>query len=147
MMTKAILLHDQEEPIGSLKRALERQPVQTIRVRACADALRMLDEDDAPCLVFTDLTVSDGSWADALRLTYQATRPLNLLVVSRLADVPLYIAAMESGAFDFMVPPFEDADVAFVLRHALDDVARRSGAPKSLAASAGWRSGIDASPT
>ncbi len=138
-MTKAILLHDQEEPISTLKRALEKQSIRTIRARGCADALRMLDQDDPPILVFTDLTVCDGSWADALRLTHRAIRPMDLIVVSRLVDIPLYIAAMESGAFDFMVPPFEDDDVVYVLRRALDDLGRRNDAPKWLAASAGVR--------
>jgi DNA-binding NtrC family response regulator len=136
MLTKMILLHNQEEPMNSLKRVLEKRPVQIIRARGCAEALRILAQDNPPSVVFTDLSVSDGSWADALCLTHRAISPLNLIVVSPLLDIPLYIAAMESGAFDFMVPPFEEADVECVLRRALYDLPRRRDVPERLAAGA-----------
>ena len=125
MGTRALLLHDQEEPLSNLKAALEKQSVGTVRARSCAEALRILNQDNPPTVVFTDLSVSDGSWADALRLASQANLPVDLIIVSELVDVPLYIAAMESGAFDFMVPPFAEADVAYVVRRAADHVERR----------------------
>ena len=128
MVNRALLLHDQEQPLASLKLALEKQYVGTVRARSCAEALRILSQDGSPALVFSDLTVSDGSWADALRLASHTPRPVDLIVVSRLVDLPLYVAAMESGAFDFMVPPFRDDDVAFVVRRAADDVSRRRAA-------------------
>jgi len=127
MATQALLIHDQEQPLANLRLALEKQSVGTVRARSCAEALDILNRDNAPLVVFTDLTVSDGSWADALRLARQTKRPVDLVIVSQLVDVPLYIAAMESGAFDFMVPPFGDDDVAFVVKRATDDVERRSG--------------------
>jgi len=132
MVTQALLLHEQEQPLASLKLALEKHSVGTVRAHSCREALSMLDQDNSPMLFFTDLTVSDGSWADALRLASQTRRPVCLIVVSQLVDIPLYIAAMESGAFDFMVPPFWDDDVAFLVRRATNDVARRQ-ATKSRA--------------
>lgn len=134
MVTRALLLHDQEQPLASLRLALEKQSVGTVRARSCAEALRILNQDNSPAVVFTDLTVSDGSWADALRLASKTKRPVDLIIVSELVDVPLYIAAMESGAFDFMVPPFAADDVAYVVRRAADDVARRGGMQAAAAA-------------
>ena len=136
MVTQVLLLHDQEEPLAKLRLALANQSIGAIRARSCAEALRILSYHNSPQIIFTDLTVADGSWADVLRLASRTRRPVDLIVVSELVDIPLYIAAMESGAFDFTVPPFADADVAYVLRRAADDVARRSTAKMSLAMSA-----------
>ncbi len=136
MSTQALLIHDQEQPLANLQLALEKQSVGTIRARSCAEALSILNEDNSPMVVFTDLTVSDGSWADALRLARQSKRPVDLVIVSQLVDVPLYIAAMESGAFDFMVPPFGEDDVAYVVRRASEHVESRNG-KKTRVAGAG----------
>ncbi len=136
MVTQVLLLHDQEEPLAKLRLALANQSIGAIRARSCAEALRILSYHNSPQIIFTDLTVTDGSWADVLRLASRTRRPVDLIVVSELVDIPLYIAAMESGAFDFMVPPFADDDVAYVLGRAADDVARRSTARMSLAMSA-----------
>ena len=85
----------------------------------------MLTGPKPPELVFTDTQLPDGTWSDVVRLAEGARAPVNVIVVSRLVDIPLYVRAIEQGAFDFITPPFESADLAYVIRCAAGNVLRR----------------------
>jgi len=41
------------------------------------------------------------------------------LPVSRVVDIDLYLTTLESGASDFIVPPFSAADLAYLLDTAI----------------------------
>jgi DNA-binding NtrC family response regulator len=121
----ALLVHQQTEPLRSLRLALERQAVATARAQNCQEAWRILSGANAPHLIFTDTAVPDGLWTDVLALAAQAPQPVNVIVVARLVDTRLYIEAIEAGAFDFLAPPFTAADLAHVVRCAVDNVLAR----------------------
>ena len=71
-------------------------------------------------VVFCEDTLSDGGFREILRLV-KATRPESQVVVaSKLGDVDEYIEAMNLGAFDFIAPPYRDADVISVIDSACD---------------------------
>lgn len=121
----ALLVHQQPEPLRSLRLALERQGVETARAQNCQEAWRIFSGANPPHLVFTDTALPDGCWDDVLALTAQAPQPANVIVVARLVDTRLYLEAIEAGAFDFLAPPFTDADLAYVVRCAADNVLGR----------------------
>jgi len=123
----ALLLHDQDEPLSSLKSALANLSVETTRARTCAEAFNELQRRVTPHLVFTDVTLPDGTWADVLRLPRKACALVDVIVVARVVDIGLYIAALEGGASDFLVPPFIECDLAYVVRRAAWDVLTRRG--------------------
>lgn len=112
----AMLVHDQENPVGGLKPLLEHQGVRTLRVRNCEQAQIGLETGVPPHLVFTDTDLPDGKWADVLTLARRLTPATQVIVVSRFVDTELYIEVLESQAFDFIVPPFTDSDLAHVVR-------------------------------
>ena len=78
-----------------------------------------------PHLVFTDTTLADGTWADVTALAAKATMAVDVIVVSRLVDTRLYIETIETGAFDFIVPPLATTDLSYVVRCAADNVCER----------------------
>lgn len=117
-----LLVYDSAEPVGTLKLALDRQSLICSRVHTCQQAAPLLERLDPPYLVFTDTTLPDGTWEDVLAMAAQAAKAVNVIVVSRLADVKVYIEAMEKGARDFLAPPFEVSDLAYVVRAAADNV-------------------------
>jgi DNA-binding response OmpR family regulator len=57
-----------------------------------------------------------------LRGAARLPAPADVILVSRLVDDGLYISALESGALDFVVPPFNPSDVAYVIGNALRDL-------------------------
>jgi FixJ family two-component response regulator len=59
-----------------------------------------------------------------------------VVVVSRLVDLDLYLDVLESGASDFIVPPFQASDVAYVVSGALLDGPRGAAAAAATAGKA-----------
>jgi DNA-binding NtrC family response regulator len=124
-----LLVHHNSETLAALKRALERQGMHVLQAESRAQAKRMLGGLDPVPLVFTDTQLPDGTWADILALAEKALQPVNVIVVARVVDTRFYVEAIETGAFDFIAPPFVDIDLAYVMRSALDNVVARRAHP------------------
>ena len=135
----ALLLHRPTESQRVLKQALEGRSIRINWLRNCAEAFPVLRETDPPHLIFTELLLPDGTWADVVKLALEALKPVNVIVVSRLVDMRLYVETMGGGAFDFIVPPITRDDLAHVLACAVESVLnlRRSPLPRRLPYSPG----------
>ena len=120
----ALLVHDQPHPLESLKPVLRDLSVETFSVRTCEEAERLITQTE-PQLVFTDTSLLDGSWADVVRIAEMACSPVDVIVVGAKEDIRLYLSALEGGAFDFVLPPFEHQALEFVVESAQQDVRRR----------------------
>src|SRR5215472_16898705 len=120
----ALLVHDQPYPLESLKAVLRDLSVETFSVRTCEEAGRLITQTE-PQLVFTDTSLPDGSWADVVRMAEMASSPVDVVVVGAKEDIKLYLSALERGAFDFVLPPFEHEALEFVVESARQDVRRR----------------------
>ena len=127
----AILVHDQPYPLESLKPVLRDLSVETLSVRTCEEAGRLITQTE-PQLVFTDTSLPDGSWADVVRIAERACSPVDVIVVGAKEDIRLYLSALEEGAFDFVLPPFEHEALEFVVESAQQDVRRRKSARASV---------------
>ena len=121
----ALVVHQNSETLASSKSALERQAMCIIQVESRAQANRLLGGLNPAPLVFTDTDLPDGTWADILAEAERAAQPVNVIVVARLVDTRFYVEAIETGAFDFLAPPFVASDLAYVVRSALDNVVAR----------------------
>jgi DNA-binding NtrC family response regulator len=124
-VNRALVVHDQDQPFGELERVLQNLHIEVVRARTCSEAFTALHQDSPPNLVFTDVTLPDGTWKDMLRGVAGTPVPADVILVSRIVDDGLYISALESGALDFVVPPFGPSDVAHVIGHALRDIVAR----------------------
>jgi DNA-binding NtrC family response regulator len=124
---KALLVHQNSETLALLKVALERQGMHVIEAVSRAHAKRLLSGLDPVPLVFTDTQLPDGTWADILAVATKAAKPVNVIVVARVVNTRFYVDVIETGAFDFLAPPFNATDLAYVVRSAMDNaVARRA---------------------
>jgi DNA-binding NtrC family response regulator len=131
----ALLVHQNSETLTILKGALERQGMRILQAESRAAAKRMLGGLNPAPLVFTDTHLPDGTWADILAVAENARLPVNVIVVARLVDTRFYVEAIETGAFDFLAPPFNATDLAYVVRSAMDNVVvRRNNHTPALAA-------------
>jgi len=119
-----LLVHDHSDALESLKLALKDLSVETYSVQTVAETKRLLPQTQ-PHLVFTDTSLPDGSWADVIKLAEKASTPVNVIVVSANKDAKLYISALERGAFDFVLPPFEHDALDYVVHSAGEDVSHR----------------------
>lgn len=128
---RALLVHDEERPVAELKPLLESQGIETLQVRSCGEAEAALASVEPPALIFTDTALPDGTWVDVQSLAEERAAPV--VVISRFVDLPFYLEVLENGASDYMVPPFQEADVAYVVRSALLDRQASFAPPRTTA--------------
>ena len=128
-MIIAPLVYDRPEPMGFIKHALEAQGIETRSVRTCREAHESLWGRQPPHLVLVDPQLPDGSWEDVVVSAAAAPSHANVIVVSEVVDIPLYLEAVQRGAFDFIVPPMPMPDFTYVVRSAVDNVLRRRESP------------------
>jgi DNA-binding NtrC family response regulator len=118
----ALLLHQATDSQRLLKQALEGRSIKVNWLKNCGEASPLLREADPPHLVFTEALLPDGNWADVVKLALEALKPVKVIVVSRLADMRLYVDTMVGGAFDFIVPPMTSDELTHVLARAEESV-------------------------
>lgn len=124
----ALLVYGDAQAFQHLKTALRVPGMRLREARTCAQACRRISGANPPGLVFTDTCLPDGDWCEIVRAAQAARAPINVIVVSRLVDIPLYIRAIEQGAFDYITPPFEPFDLAYVIRCAASNLLERKEA-------------------
>jgi len=129
--TKALLVHHNSETLTMLQGALMRQGMNITQAGSRAQAKRLLGGLNPVPLVFTDTQLPDGTWSDILSVAEKSAKPVNVIVVARVADTRFYVEVIEAGAYDFITPPFNDTDLAYVVRSALNNVASRREAATS----------------
>lgn len=100
----------------ALRNVLDNTGASIRFARSCAEARKMLEDLKNPAVLFADTDLPDGTWMDVLALAKRARQCLPVVVVSRVVDINLYITALESGASDFIVPPFYHQDISHVLQ-------------------------------
>jgi DNA-binding NtrC family response regulator len=129
----ALLVFHQTKPYHDMEAALEKIAVPTGRAQSLAEARPFLSGVDPPLLVFTGSELPDGNWADVLSLSARASSPVSVIVVGQEIDTKLYASVIEVGAFDFIAPPFDDIELAHVVRCAAGNaLARRETASKVI---------------
>jgi len=126
-----LLLHELGDSLGALKLAREDQSVKVCGLRNCQEALPLLTGPNPPHLVFTQPKLPDGIWADVVSLALKAAKPVNVIVVGRLANVGLYLQTITGGAFDFIVPPLTGYELTHVVRCAVENTLSRRDAQAS----------------
>lgn len=91
-------------------------------------------------MVFCEYNLSGGGYFHLLR-SRSSWRRVPVVVCSSVVDTRLYLDAMDMGAYDFMVRPYRRADVAWIVRGAVQQraevstVAARRGSPSGAAGS------------
>lgn len=118
----ALLIYERLGAFGDVQLMLENRGIEVQIARSCGDALLRLWSAQPPHLVFSETQLVDGIWADVLSMTRKSRLPVNVIVVSRIADVNLYVQVLERGAFDCIIPPFEVFELDHVIRCATDNV-------------------------
>jgi two-component system response regulator (stage 0 sporulation protein F) len=90
-------------------------------------------------LVLCEDTLPDGSFRDVLHTLKLAGSGTPLVVCSLLGEIDEYLEAMESGAFDFIAPPFRPTELESIVNSALNEYSpERKKRPLAETANLGW---------
>lgn len=139
-MPLATLITDRPASVNGLRSLLESIGFAVYTAPNLDEAALLFENPHPPHLVFTDTEFTNGTWEDVLSLARKCEPAVNVIVISRTVDVSLYIQVLERGAYDFIVPPFELAEVDHVIRNGMASVRhRRELARENPAAVAGRR--------
>jgi DNA-binding NtrC family response regulator len=125
----ALVVSAETDSSQGLQRELQRQAIKTRQVRTCTEAKQFFEREEKPDIIFSDASVPDGTWADVLRMARKEQAAAEVVVVSRLPNTKLYMDVMDGGGFDFIAPPFSQAEIAHVLQTATVDASKRWAAP------------------
>ncbi len=131
-MPLALLVNDGATWAIGLKSMLEHRGFAVYEAPTCAVAALLLHSYAPPHVVFTDMQLADGSWTGILALAERSPLASNVIVISRVTDIELYVAALERGAFDFVVPPFDSLEIDHVARCALGNASVRRQIQRNL---------------
>lgn len=125
-LVTALMVHQKSESLSSLEVLLERLSANVSHAYTWQEVKQGLESDDPPYLVWTDVALADGTWADVVDLASGAPVPVNVIVVAGEPDVKLYLDVINRGGYDFVAPPFVLSDIAHIVRSAaLNVVSRR----------------------
>jgi DNA-binding NtrC family response regulator len=131
-MPLALLVTNRANWASDLKLMLERRGFAVYEAANCAEAALLLHSYAPPQVVFTDMQLADGSWTGILSLAETSPLASNVIVVSPVPDIESYVATLERGAFDFVVPPFDSSEINHVARCAMGNANVRRQLQRSL---------------
>jgi DNA-binding NtrC family response regulator len=114
----ALLVGKLDGCLPKLKQCLEELGVKTAFVDQPNKLRVRLRKPNAPELVFAATEPSDDTWSEVVNVARQ-TGNQPVIVASRVVDVRKYLDALDRGAFDFVVPPFAQQDLRFVVESAI----------------------------
>jgi two-component system chemotaxis response regulator CheY len=87
------------------------------------DAVEKYDEVH-PDLVTMDITMPEMSGLDALRAIREHDKGARVLMVSAMGQQKMIVEALEAGAMDFLVKPFQPTKVLETVKKCLQSVPR-----------------------
>ena len=77
-----------------------------------------------PDLVTLDITMPEMNGLDALRAIREADGKARVLMVTAMGQQKMIVEALEAGAMDFLVKPFQPSKVLETVKKCLQSVAR-----------------------
>lgn len=130
----ALIVYENADMLCQLEKALAGQFAKIWHASTCREVAELMAGAGLPELIFTETRLLDGTWRDLLKLAQRAFPVTNVILVTRLEEIRLYLDAMEEGVADYIVPPFEASGIAHVIQCALHDVVSRREPARRLAA-------------
>src|SRR3954467_8091075 len=130
MTARILLVEDEPAILESLAYVLGRDGFWVISAKNAAEASELAAIADAPVdLVVLDLMLPDGSGFDLIRGWRAASphRPMPIIVLSSRDAEADRVAALESGADDYVTKPFSPREIVARVRAVL----RRSAASEA----------------
>jgi DNA-binding NtrC family response regulator len=94
---------------------LNRLAARVRTASTCREAAEALKTEAGVRVVLTDVALPDGTWKDVLRRAAQGRSRAAVVLCPRLADEHLWTEVLEDGAFDVLVEPYQDSEVARIL--------------------------------
>jgi two-component system nitrogen regulation response regulator GlnG len=120
MTNETVLIVDDEESVRwVLKKALEKEGLETLLAKDAAEAFERL-RDGNIAVVLMDIRMPGISGLDALEKVRTEGRNVSVIIMTAQGTMQNAIEAMRRGAYDYITKPFDLDEVSILVRKALD---------------------------
>jgi DNA-binding NtrC family response regulator len=119
MKRRVLIVEDDEIFLRPLQRTLEVAQYDVLAVPSGEEAIDLLKTDDAD-LVLTDKRLPGMDGVELVRRIKNEHPDLAVVVMTAYGTIESAVEAMRLGASDYLVKPFEAAEVLIVVRHAIE---------------------------
>ena len=120
MTTDRVLIVDDEESVRwVLKKALEKDGLETVLAKDAAEAFERL-QDGNIAVVLMDIRMPGMSGLDALEKVRKEGRNVSVIIMTAQSTMQNAVEAMRRGAYDYITKPFDLDEVIILVRKALE---------------------------
>jgi ActR/RegA family two-component response regulator len=119
-LNEKILIADAERLIRqSLEKRLGEEGYEVISADTGRAAISLVEED-VPELVILDLKLPDLNGIEVLKRLREIDKNLTVLIITAYGSIDTAIAAIRSGAYDYLTEPFDLETILLSVRKALE---------------------------
>ncbi len=120
MTNERVLIVDDDESVRwVLKKALEKDGLQTVLAKDAQEAFTRLQEGNIAVMLM-DIRMPGMSGLDALEKVQGDGRNVSVIIMTAQATMQNAIEAMRRGAYDYITKPFDLDEVSILVRKALE---------------------------
>ncbi len=118
---KLLVVEDEPALRQMLEILFRREGYSVVTAPGFKAALESIAQHPAPFpVVLTDLAMPDGSGLDVITAAKQRSASTEIILMTAHSTVENAIAAMRSGAYDFVAKPFDPKELAALVAKALE---------------------------
>ncbi len=112
---KSLLIVDDDDPLRMrLSRAMEKKGFQVKDAKTVENAVKMVISSP-PKFALVDLRLEDGNGLDVVKEINKVKKDSRIVMLTGYGNLPTAVAAVKSGAIDYMAKPVDADDVEAAL--------------------------------
>ena len=128
---RSLMVLDDDAPLRTrLGRALEQRGFETTLVGSVSEALDAL-KSTPPAFAVLDMRLGDGSGLQVVEAVREARPDARIVMLTGFGNIATAVAAVKSGAIDYLSKPADADDVARALLLRMDEAPRLPENPMS----------------
>ncbi|MES1149923.1 MAG: sigma-54 dependent transcriptional regulator, partial [Bradyrhizobium guangdongense] len=119
-MSGAVLVVDDEDIVRDSVRQWLELGGFAVRTAAAAEEAMRLVKESPPDVVLSDFRMPQISGLELMREIHRADPDIPVVLLTAHGDVPLAVAAMREGAYDFLQKPHDPEQLSLVIARAVE---------------------------
>lgn len=118
-MTRVLIVDDAKFMRDKIREILETEDLQVAGEAENGEEAVLLYQELQPDLVIMDITMPVKNGIEALKDMIQLNPKVKVIMCTAMRQKRIVVEAIEAGAKDFIVKPFEETKVVEAIRHVL----------------------------
>lgn len=118
-MTRVLIIDDAKFMRDKIREILETEDLQVAGEAGNGEEAVLLYQELQPDLVIMDITMPVKNGIEALKDMIQLNPKVKVIMCTAMRQKRIVVEAIEAGAKDFIVKPFEETKVVEAIRHVL----------------------------